>query len=75
MGDITVHVVPQEVSEDGDERVVELCHSQAVLSIEIIGLTLSPVKPLHSLVGVGPEPLPGGVFVMTLLESQTLRWS
>ena len=68
MGDITVHIVPQEVSEDGDERVVEFSHSQAVLSIEIIGLTVSPVKPLPSLVGVGPEPLPGGVLVVALLR-------
>ena len=47
---------------------MELRHGEAVLSLEIVRLTLSPVKPLDSLVGVGPEPLPGGVLVVALLR-------
>ena len=68
MGNITVHVVPQEVSEDGDKRIVELRHGEAVLAVEIIRLTLSPVEPLDGFVGVRPEPLPGSILIVSLLS-------
>ena len=68
VGNVTVNIVPEEVSEDGDEGVVELSHGETVLTLQVVGLSLSPVEPLHGLVGVRPEPLAGVVLAVTLLS-------
>ena len=68
MGSVTAHVVPEEVPEDRDEGVVELRHGEAVLTLQVVGLTLSPVKPLDGLVSGGPEPLTWVVLAVTLLH-------
>ena len=76
VGNVTAHIVPEEVPEDGDEGVVELCHGETVLALQVVGLSIGPVKPLHGLVGVRPEPLPGVVLAVALLQvrvSQTVH--
>ena len=76
VGNVTAHIVPEEVPEDGDEGVVELRHGETVLTIQIVGLSVSPVEPLDGLVSCGPEPLPGVVLTVALLQvrvSQTVQ--
>ena len=68
VGSLTAHVVPEEVPEDRDEGVVELRHAETVLAIQVVGLPLGPVEPLHGLVSGGPEPLTRGVLIVTLLQ-------
>ena len=68
VGNVTAHIVPEEVPEDRDEGVVELRHGEAVLTLQVVGLTLSPVKPLDGLVSGGPEPLTWVVLAVTLLH-------
>ena len=70
VGGVTAHIVPEEVPEDRDEGVVELRHGEAVLALQVVGLPLSPVKPLDGLVGCGPEPLPGVVLTVALLQGK-----
>ena len=67
VGNLTAHVVPEEVPEDRDEGVVELRHGETVLALQVVGLSISPVKPLHGLVGVRPEPLARVVLTVALL--------
>ena len=70
MGGVTAHIVPEEVPEDRDEGVVELRHGEAVLALQVVGLPLGPVEPLDGLVGCGPEPLPGVVLTVALLQEK-----
>ena len=67
VGNVTAHIVPEEVPEDGDEGVVELSHGETVLTLQVVGLSISPVEPLHGLVGVRPEPLARVVLTVALL--------
>ena len=67
VGGLTAHIVPEEVPEDRDEGVVELRHGETVLALQVVGLSISPVKPLHGLVGVRPEPLARVVLTVALL--------
>merc|ERR1712066_437026 len=71
VGGVTAHVVPEEVPEDRDEGVVELRHGETVLTLQVVRLTLSPVKPLHGLVGCGPEPLARVVLAVTLISESS----
>ena len=76
VGNVTAHIVPEEVPEDGDEGVVELRHGETVLTIQIVGLSVSPVEPLDGLVSCWPEPLPGVMLTVALLQvrvSQTVQ--
>merc|ERR1712087_59850 len=68
VGNVTANIVPEEVPEDRDEGVVELSHGETVLTLQVVGLSLSPVEPLHGLVGVRPEPLAGVVLAVTLIS-------
>ena len=68
VGGVTAHVVPEEVPEDWDEGVVELRHGETVLALQVVGLSLGPVEPLHGLVSGGPEPLTRVVLTVTLLQ-------
>ena len=70
VGGVTAHIVPEEVPEDRDEGVVELRHGQTVLALQVVGLSLGPVKPLDGLVGCRPEPLPGVVLTVPLLRGK-----
>ena len=70
VGGVTAHIVPEEVPEDRDEGVVELRHGQTVLALQVVGLSLGPVEPPHGLVSCGPEPLPGVVLTVPLLQGK-----
>ena len=72
VGGLTAHIVPEEVPEDRDEGVVELRHGETVLALQVVRLSLGPVKPLHGLVGVRPLPLPGVVLTVALLHVRQL---
>ena len=65
---VTVIIIPEVVSRDGEQRIVVLPHDQTVLPLQVVGLTISPVKPLHSLVHVAPDPLSWVMFTVTLLN-------
>ena len=67
VGGLTAHIVPEEVPEDRDEGVVELRHGETVLALQVVGLSISPVEPLHGLVSVRPEPLARVVLTVALL--------
>ena len=49
---------------------MDLHHAEAHLPavVIVVGLTVSPVKPLHSLVSCRPEPLTRVVLTVTLLQ-------
>ena len=65
MVSITVKIVPEVVSVEVP-GVVDLHHPHAILAVLVVGLTISPVKPLDGLVFVRPDPFPGLVLAVTL---------
>ena len=62
---VAVHIVPEVVPVEV-ERVVDLHHAHAVLSVVVVRFPIGPVEPLDSLVLVRPDPLAGSVLVVTL---------
>merc|ERR1719333_1625222 len=54
---VTEPIIPEVVPGLGEEGPVVLPQHQAVLIVPVIGLAISPVKPLNSLVHVRPVPL------------------
>ena len=68
----TVVVIPEVVSEDGQQRVVVLPHDHAVLPVVVVGLPLRPVEPAHRLVLVRPPPLTRAVLTVTILKTDLL---
>ena len=67
---ITVKIVPEVISGNWEEEIMFLHHDETILTLEIIRLTISPVKPFNSLVHVRPEPLSWGIGIMTLLRNK-----
>ena len=68
----TVIVIPEVVPGPGEEGVVVLPHGDAVLPVQVVGLTVPPVKPVHCGVHVGPVPHTRVVLVMSRLEHHCL---
>ena len=66
-GIVALPVVPVIVPELGEDGHMGLIQGQAVLAVEVVGLTVSPVKPVHSLVHVLPDPVTGLTLAMPLL--------
>ena len=67
---LAVHVVPEVVPVEV-EGVVDLHHAHAVLSVVVVGFSISPVEPLDGFVGVRPEPLAGSILIVTFLSSSS----
>ena len=63
----TVIVIPEVVPGPGEEGVVVLPHGDAVLPVQVVGLTVPPVKPVHSGVHVRPVPHTRVMLVMSRL--------
>ena len=68
-------VIPEEVSEPGEEEVVVLPEDKAVLTLEVVGLPLRPVEPAHRLVLMRPPPLTRAVLTVTILKIHLLAAS
>ena len=66
LGPVAVQIVPEVVPVEVERIPVPLHQSHAVLPVPVVRLSLSPVKPLDSLVPVRPDPLPWAVLVVTL---------
>ena len=64
---VTLVIIPVIVPELGEDGHMGLPQDQAVLAVVVVGLTVSPVKPVHSLVHVLPDPVTGGALAMPLL--------
>ena len=65
---VTLPVIPVIVSELGEDGHMRLIQRQTVLAVEVVGLTVSPVKPVHSLVHVLPDPITRGPLAVPLLK-------
>ena len=65
---VTLPVIPVIVSELGEDGHMRLIQRQTVLAVEVVGLTVSPVKPVHSLVHVLPDPVTRGALAVPLLK-------
>ena len=65
---VALPVVPVIISELGEDGHMRLIQRQAVLAVEVVWLTVSPVKPVHSLVHVLPDPVTGGPLAVSLLK-------
>ena len=66
--EITRKVIPEVVSEHREEEVMHLLHNKAVLSMDVVGLSLSPVKPLNRSILVSPSPVSRLVLIMSVLK-------
>merc|ERR1712127_286528 len=65
---LAVGVVPEVIPEVLEDDVPVLHEGQAVLAVEVVGLVVSPIKPLDSHVSVGPQPVAVDVVVVVLLR-------
>merc|ERR1719443_1805296 len=63
---ITIKIIPKVISKLWEERRMLLHHDKIVFTLEIIWLTISPVKPIHSLIHVRPAPLSWMSLIVTL---------
>ena len=64
---ITVKVVPEIVSGNWEEGIVVFPHNQAILSLLIVGLTVSPIEPIDGLILVRPGPFSRVAFAVAFL--------
>ena len=65
LGPVAVQIVPEVVSVEVERILVPLHQSHTVLTVVVVRLTLSPVKPLDGLVLVRPDPLTRVVLTVT----------
>ena len=68
----TVIVIPEVVPGPGEEWVMVLSHHKAVLAMVVVGLAVSPVKPINGGVHVLPHPVSGGTLTVSLLQCAKL---
>ena len=66
LGPVAVQIIPEVISVEVERIPVPLHQSHTVLTVVVVRLTLSPVKPLNSLVLMRPDPLSWSVLVVTL---------
>ena len=64
----TVIVIPEVVPCPGEEWVMVLSHHKAVLAMVVVGLAISPVKPINCGVHVLPHPVSRGSLTVSLLQ-------
>ena len=64
----TVKVIPEVVPCPGEEWVMVFSHHEAVLAVVVVGLAVSPVKPINGGVHVLPHPVSRGSLTVSLLE-------
>ena len=64
----TVIVIPEVVPCPGEEWVMVLSHHKAVLAMVVVGLAVSPVKPINCGVHVLPHPVSRGSLTVSLLQ-------
>ena len=64
----TVIVIPEVVPCPGEEWVMVFSHHKAVLAMVVVGLAVSPVKPINGGVHVLPHPVSRGSLTVSLLQ-------
>ena len=64
---VAVEVIPEVIPEDREEGVMLLYHGHTVLAVEVVRLTISPVKPGDRLIHMRPHPVTRGALAVSLL--------
>ena len=64
---ITIKVIPEVISKKREERVMIFSQDKAVLSLHVVWFSISPVKPSHGCVPMGPPPVSWVILIVTSL--------
>ena len=64
---ITINIIPEVVSCNREEDIMILSENHAVLSMIVVGFSISPVKPCDGGVSVRPPPVSWSLFTVSTL--------